>query len=256
MFGFFKKIGELVANPVRGLGRIARGKFKEGLGDIAGTARYVAPFTGVGLLPSIAIGAVDDLTHDRGVGKTLMNAGMTAATAKLLAGGGGGGGGDAPVPAEKIATPSLGKTPNPAALVANGNGSALGEFAKTLPNVKPNNPWNAIRGATNGAAAVRDVAPNIAAIGIPDVNLGSTPNIAGLSSAPQAGMSGYEKGKLALDAAGLLAGAYGAYQGGKVEDRRFDLYEQDRERQIMLDEERRAAMRAAAQRMASQWRSY
>ena len=37
--GFFKGLGKGIANtvsrPVRGIGRVARGKFREGFGDIA-----------------------------------------------------------------------------------------------------------------------------------------------------------------------------------------------------------------------------
>ena len=58
--GLFKKLGGLVSNPIRGIGRIARGHIREGLRDIAGTAKVVAPF-----IPGIRM---SDTTTSKGAG--------------------------------------------------------------------------------------------------------------------------------------------------------------------------------------------
>lgn len=59
--GFLKSIGNAIARPVRGLGRIARGKFREGLHDIGSTAKLAAPVlgaTGVGMPAAAGLGAI------------------------------------------------------------------------------------------------------------------------------------------------------------------------------------------------------
>ena len=58
--GFLKSIGNAITRPIRGLGRIARGKFREGFGDIGAGAKAAAPIlgaSGVGLPLAAGIGA-------------------------------------------------------------------------------------------------------------------------------------------------------------------------------------------------------
>ena len=74
--GFLKKVGGFVGKaaslPVRGVGRIARGKFKEGLGDILGgaarTAAIAVPGLGV-VAPGVLAGALGSISG--GVGYAL-----------------------------------------------------------------------------------------------------------------------------------------------------------------------------------------
>lgn len=73
---FWKKALGVVTNPIRGLGRIARGHVEEGLGDIAGSAKILAPLTGVGALGTLGISLADRAFNDKPitVGSTLKDA--------------------------------------------------------------------------------------------------------------------------------------------------------------------------------------
>lgn len=59
--GFFGDLAGAISKPFRGIGRIARGKFKQGLGDIGGGIKDLAPglafIPGVGSLAALGIGA-------------------------------------------------------------------------------------------------------------------------------------------------------------------------------------------------------
>lgn len=58
--GFFGSLVDIVRKPLRGIGRIARGKFREGLSDIGAGAKAAAPalaLTGVGAPLALGIGA-------------------------------------------------------------------------------------------------------------------------------------------------------------------------------------------------------
>lgn len=118
MFGFIKKsVGDLTRG-VRGVGRMFRGKFKEGLGDIGAAASVAAPFLPGGLAVRAGVGALGSLMGGGGVGEAVTRGGLGAlgaggigsaagrakdavggrelgmsALGKLLGGGGGGGGG-------------------------------------------------------------------------------------------------------------------------------------------------------------------
>ncbi len=58
--GLFSAIGSAISRPVRGLGRIARGKFRQGLGDIGAGVKTAAPLlaatTGIGAPLAIGLG--------------------------------------------------------------------------------------------------------------------------------------------------------------------------------------------------------
>lgn len=105
--GFFSSIGSAISKPFRGIGRIVRGKFKEGLGDLADTAETFAPalaLTGLGAPAAIGIGAgagaLSSLNDDRSVLQGALGGGAKTGAAYALKGigsklGGGGGAGTA-----------------------------------------------------------------------------------------------------------------------------------------------------------------
>lgn len=76
-----KKLFSPVTNAVRGLGRIARGKFSEGLSDIGGAAKVAAPvlgLTGVGLPIAALVGGAGGLLKDKSLGGALGGAALGA----------------------------------------------------------------------------------------------------------------------------------------------------------------------------------
>src|SRR5690606_27016684 len=72
MASFFKKLGDTISRPFRGIGRIVRGKLREGLEDIGHGAKNIAPVvlgaTGVGFPAALAVGAAGGAL-ERGVRK-------------------------------------------------------------------------------------------------------------------------------------------------------------------------------------------
>lgn len=271
--GFFKKLGEFVANPIRGLGRIVRGNVKQGLGDITGTARHVAPFIpGVGTVASLAIGAADDLLKDRGVEQTLFNAGaglVANKAANVLANRFSGGS----LPAEQTATPTmLSNTdfvPVGAGVVPGVTGNAPGytPVSMNLPRAGTP-PATSPVGAGVASNAPRGMSLDLPSVGPLPAISPRAPGVAryvtpATSVAQQvarnAGIGGFssaDKWQLGLSAASGLTDAYGAYKAGQVEDQRMRWEEEDREWDRAREQRRDAAMRAAAKRMADNWRTY
>lgn len=54
----FKKIGEGIASPFRGIGRIARGNVRQGLRDLSGATKLAAAFVPGGAMAAGALGAL------------------------------------------------------------------------------------------------------------------------------------------------------------------------------------------------------
>ena len=87
-------IWDAITKPIRGLGRILRGKFKQGLGDIGSGAKSAAPLlalTGVGAPLALAIGAAGGAleggtTGGGGIGNVLKGAAGGAARTGLALG--------------------------------------------------------------------------------------------------------------------------------------------------------------------------
>lgn len=235
---FLKKLGELIANPVRGVGRILRGNIKEGLGDIAGTARVAAPFIpGLGIPAGLAIGAADDLLHDRGLKTAALNAGTSFAASKVASVLAGKSGGAAnALPAEKVATPSM--------------ATAGPQLANSADGMRQQVAGFLAEGVPQASARVGSFAP--------DAGRAVAGAVAGNTADPGfwGQMTPYEKGSLALRGVGGIADAYGAYRQGQVEDRMMEMSEEDRRRQMEREARRDASLRKSAQYLVDNWRQY
>lgn len=81
VFGFIKDAFNDLTKGVRGVGRLFRGKFSEGLGDIGSAASVAAPFLPGGGLAKAGVAGLGALMGGKGLG--------TAATRAVTAGRGG-----------------------------------------------------------------------------------------------------------------------------------------------------------------------
>ena len=198
MFGFITK-------PIRGIGRLARGKFKEGLGDIGAGAKGLAPIlamTGVGALPAMALGAAGGMFQGIGEGKGIGGAAKGAAGGAAMAGVG-----------------------------------ALGaKFAKAGQAV--GNPFAASTAAAGAKTAVPAQVASLATEG----GRGALSKIG--SAGAGVGRWATKRPDLALQAVGTAADAYGSHQQGKAYDRQADIAEENMrrnwDRQDTMDTRKRA----------------
>jgi hypothetical protein len=200
--GFFSAIGKAISRPVRGIGRIARGKFKEGLGDIGSGAKAAAPFlaatTGIGALPAIAMGAgggaLEAGMSDQGVGGILKGAAGGAASAGTGAA------------LRGIGGRLLGGAPDAAAPAMEG-AKAMGGAKSALASVGSKAAAPAMEGAARGGIGSRL-----------------------LGAAKGVGNWAGNNPEVAASVAGTGANAYGAYQEGAAADRIADLREEETRR--------------------------
>lgn len=207
--------------PVRGIGRILRGKVQEGLNDIGDSASKLAPavafIPGVGPIGAGALGGIGKLLEETTDNDKGVDIGGVA-----MAGAGGYGAG-------KLAG-------------AVGGASGLVDAAKGgLKGI-----GSLVTGGGGGAAATTSsaAAPGIGVGGGTTYSLGSAANTGAKAAG---GMDALTKVALGSQVAGSAANAYGAHQMGKVEDRRMSLEEEEiarrRNRQEGLDPVRAAILK-------------
>ena len=216
--GFFDF--DWVYKPVRGIGRLLRGKGQEGLHDLTSSARDFAPaaawIPGVGPLAAGAMGALGSLGEEitdkeKGVsmGEVLMSGASGFGSGKLAqAAGGASGVLDAVKGGAKGIGDIVGISGKEAAQPALTNAGSIGTTFKGVSSVAPK------------------VAESAAAM-------------AGGEAAMKGGMDALTKIALGTNIAGTAANVYGAHQMGAAEDRRMSLEEEElmrrRDRQESLD---------------------
>lgn len=156
--GFF----DAITRPIRGIGRILRGKFREGLGDIGHGAKAVAPVlaatTGIGALPAFLMGAgggalEEGTKKNASFGDILKGAGTGAAwtgAGKLAAPVFQGGAGAAPNP---FGAAQAGKSVSSIASGGGGLGSKLLGAGKGVASWVKDNPETALTIGGIGADA-------------------------------------------------------------------------------------------------------
>lgn len=203
--GFFKKLAGLVSNPIRGLGRIARGDIEKGLGDITGTAKVVAPFVpGVGWAATAGLNLADRAFNDKPItlGSTVKDVGGAWLGDKIL--------NRMNSPQPSGANSVLDGAPGLGLAKGATGPSGLGLSAKAI---NPSISQKLVTAATMPNAA-KAVAPMVSA---------RAPNV-GRSVLDRLGLGDLTGGdKVDLISQGLGAGAnvYGAHQMGKAEDERI-----------------------------------
>lgn len=219
--GFFKKLGDIVSRPVRGIGRIVRGKFREGIADIAHGAKYAAAFVpGVGPGMAAAIGAGAGALErgaERGFNVRNMAQGAVGGAAAGLAGEGVQGLGRAGLSAVRGIGSRVAGNAAPSAM------TAAGSVPTAPPALSVGSPSSGLR---LGMQSMPGVARSVSA-GLPSVTspVASVATSAAGTGAGQ-GLGGIGKMYLASQGLGAAAQAYGAQQMGKAEDRRAGMEEE------------------------------
>lgn len=190
--GIFGSIVDIVRKPIRGIGRIARGKFREGLSDIGAGAKAAAPalaLTGVGAPLALGIGAGGGALE----GATKKGAGFGDVIGGAAGGAAGAGTG--------LALRGIGSR------LLGGAGEAIDPFAR----------------AASGAGNAASVAAPAAAAGA-----GAGGGVGGALR----GIGSFVKDnpEVATQIAGTAANAYGAHQEGEALDRLARLREEEQRR--------------------------
>lgn len=154
---FLGAIGRAITKPFRGVGRILRGKFREGLSDIGGAAETLAPalaLTGVGAPLAIGIGAggsaLEEAAKGGNVGDILKGAAGGGAKTGLAYIGKGlvGKGGTSPDPFARAAGEAGAMASRGAGL-----GARLADVGRSVAGYAKENPSLALQAAGAGAQA-------------------------------------------------------------------------------------------------------
>ena len=224
---FFGSLLSIPQKAVRGIGRVARGKFKEGLGDIGSAAKGAAPLlalTGVGAPLALGIGAgggaLQGATDDgfggalRGAAGGAANTGLALAArgigSKILGGG--------------VDAASAAGTPGVSAPVSGFGG--LGEGAANT----------AMRSATQSVAGGATDA-------VPEAARGIGSRVLGFAKENPLVASEVVKGGL---------GAYGASQQGAALDREAALREEETRRKWQRQDNADPVLQEMIRRLLSQ----
>ena len=210
---------DFVTRVPRGIGRLLRGKFREGLGDIGAGAKGFAPIlglTGVGMPLAAAIGAVGGLA-ERGTAPGAELGDVLASGLTGAAGGAAGAAARGPL--------GIGRA---AGTVAEGSGA----IAPNLPVLTP--PVGIMPSAAAAApSAVAPALPSLAASAAPSaIGSAATPLVeTGLKGPTPRGigrlLSWIEAHpNVAVGAGQALSGIYGAERLGRAQDREAALEEE------------------------------
>lgn len=214
--------------PVRGIGRLLRGKFKEGLNDIGDAASDVAPAVawvpGVGPIAAGALGAggrfLEEATdNDKGINALgVLGSGAAGYGSGKLAGQVGG-------------LSGIGKF-----LGLGGGGAAPAAAAPAIPAGATGAPGAA--GLANSVSTGGGLAP------APTIGRVAASSAAPTAAASPGGLDTLTKLGLASQGAGAAANVYGAHQQGKAEDRRARMEEGEIARRARREEEELARRNA------------
>ena len=204
-------IWDIVTKPLRGLGRLARGKFKEGFADIGGAARAAAPIlgmTGIGLPAAALIGAGGGVLEAGASGEDL--GGVLESGVKGAAGGAAGHGARGLLGIGRVAAGTA-----PAAAIPAGMPADVAAEAALNPELAAGMGMPAAPAAT---AAPSAAASTGAAWGKP-----AAPAPRGIGRQILAWAK--ENPELAVGVLGTAANVYGQQQMGEAQDRMLDLQE-------------------------------
>lgn len=226
--GFFKGVGRAISRPVRGVGRMLRGNFREGLGDIAHGAKYAAGFIpGVGPLAAAGIGAAAGAL-ERGAEQGF-NAG------NIIRGGAGG------AVAGLTGEAAQGALRGVGGLVRGGSSAASSLPSASVPSAGGSTA--AVPGAANAGRGITMSALKPLAGAPSTVSSAATVGAGALSKVPKPppsalkGVGSFLAKNPEVATAGMSAGAnmMAANQMGQAEDRRLSL-EEEQMRQRMSKE--------------------
>lgn len=221
MFNPIKWVADTVSKPFRGLGRIVRGDFQRGLGDIFGAGKAILPFVPGGQPFALMSGIGEGMTRGDDIGDILKDTGSQLVYNKVLGKLGGG------VPGETGPGIMAGQSLTPTV-----GGQAISGGASSLTK-----PISLLDGASSAGANLAN--PNVARMSQALMNASTMPRSAVMGGAtavqPNSAnlgrsvwdklglgdLTGADKVNLATNLIGTGANVYGASQIGKAEDERL-----------------------------------
>lgn len=242
-----KKAAHTVSNPVRGIGRIARGNVRAGLRDIGSSVKTLSPalafVPGVGTAAALGIGALGGgLAAKKGAGIGDVAKGAAGGAAGAYAGTQL----KSALPGIRQGIGQLASRGGAAGAEIAGAGAGAGAggggmTAMAMPAVN-------VGGAGAGAAGAGGAGGTMAGIGNVARGAGNV--------AQNVGGAVLKHGATAAQLAGVGAQAYGAQQEGKAMDRQLDFQEEGTRRDWARDEELDPYRRMMLERMSQPRQSF